>query len=376
MASSLLSKVTGGHMGSSGETATEEETSKYRLLVTAGSAYDLSTHKLVHVNTNTPTIISNAFLTAKISVRVKDYRGLPSSSPSSSPYFDDPVHKHDLYSIAFSFVPKRDLPSADTVWGNDFDHPIRDRIPPGFNTAFRIVKEFIDPGLSCDAYADEPWLYGPSLSCWFGFHIGDVVPEASAGNNNNVSSNSSSSNKNQDEEETFPAPDETHPLTEGSSGTGTSIRNALNLPPNNEKRRKHFLSPTNREAFTFERNRCYQGDFYNPYIDFGNFLLKLPGFSLKVIKYVEGKTHCLRYVFKNRTTGEVYFNVNFWLVWGEQLEWAMEEDAKGSEGDLVRVLLPRGQAQGGAADAAGAAVARPEAQRTASHPSLGLDEVE
>jgi hypothetical protein len=349
---SLLSKVTGGHMGSSGETATEEETQKYRLLVTAGGAYDLKTHKVVHVNTNKVTLIDNEFVTAKISVRVKDYRGLPSSSPSSSPYFEDPLHKHDLYSVAFSFVPKRDLPSLDTVWGNDFDHPIRDRIPPGFNTAFRIVKEFIDPGLSCDAYADEPWLYGPSLSCWFGFRIGDVH-DGGAG------------------QEDFPAPDENHVLTEGADGSGQERREALGLPANNEKRRKHFLSQAHRDEFIFEKGRCYQGDFYNPYIDFGNFLLKLPGFSLKVIKYVEGKTHCLRYVFKNRATNEVYFNVNFFLVWGEQLERALAEDRKGASGDLASVLLPPGQAAK-PQDAA----ARPEAQRTVSHPSLGLDEVE
>jgi hypothetical protein len=263
--------------------------------------------------------------------------------------------------VAFSFVPKLDLPSVDTVWGNDFDHPIRDRIPPGFNTAFRIVKEFIDPGLSCDAYADEPWLYGPSLSCWFGFRIGDVVVAAEDDNDGRGAQG-----------ENFPAPDENHVLTEGADGSGQDLREKLGLPANNEKRRKHFLSQTHREAFTFEKGRCYQGDFYNPYIDFGNFALKLPGFSLKVIKYVQGRTHCLRYVFKNRKTNEVYFNINFFLVWGEQLERVVEEDRKGAEGDIASVLLPPGQKT----QNQDAAAARPEAQRTVSHPDLGLDKVE
>ena len=69
----------------------------------------------------------------------------------------------------------------------------------------------------------------------------------------------------------------------------------------------------------FEKGRLYQGDFFNPYIDFPNFSLKLPGFSLKVLKYIGDKTHCLRYVFKNRETGDLYFNINFTLLWGEQL---------------------------------------------------------
>lgn len=56
------------------------------------------------------------------------------------------------------------------------------------------------------------------------------------------------------------------------------------------------------------------------------FMLKLPGFSLKVIKYVGDKTHCLRYVFKNRQTGDMYFNVNFTLLWGDELQNALKED--------------------------------------------------
>jgi len=288
------------------EAALQAETEKYKLLVTAGPSYDLREHQVVRVNQDAPTIIENDFLTAKIQVCVRGFGGLPTSSPPSSAYFSDPIHERDQYSIAFSFVPKQDLPSVDTVWGNDFDHPIRDRIPPGFNTAFRIVKEFIDPGLSCDAYADEPWLYGPSLSCWFAMRIGD---KTTAGQD-------------------FPAPNNHNVLKEGADGSGEEIRKSLGIPATGDKRRKFFLDNKHREAFVFEKGRCYQGDFYNPYIDFGNFLLKLPGFSLKVIKYVEDKTHCLRYIFKNRTTGEVYFNVNFHLVWGEQLQDALREDGR------------------------------------------------
>ncbi|KAK4623600.1 hypothetical protein CLAFUW4_05329 [Fulvia fulva] len=277
-----------------------QEAEQYRLLVTAGPSYDLKQHKIIHVNTDTPTTIENEFLTVKINVRVRGFRGLPDTSPSTASYLEHPMHQKDQYSLGFSFVPKQDLPSVDTVWGNDLDHPIRDRIPPGFNTAFRIVKEFIDPGLSCDVYADEPWLYGPSLSCWFAFRIGDTYQEG----------------------QDFPAPGV---LSDGSDGSGTAVRERLGIPDNNEKRRKFFLDAKNRESLVFEKGRLYQGDFYNPYLDFANFALKLPGFSLKVIKYIGEKTHCLRYVFKNRETGDIYFNVNFTLLWGEQLRKAQEE---------------------------------------------------
>lgn len=35
------------------------------------------------------------------------------------------MHARDQYSLGFTFVPKQDIPSVDTVWGNDFDHPVR-----------------------------------------------------------------------------------------------------------------------------------------------------------------------------------------------------------------------------------------------------------
>ena len=169
------------------------------------------------------------------------------------------------------------------------------------------MKEFIDPGLSCDAYADEPWLYGPSLSCWFAFRLGEKVEEG----------------------EDFPAPGEENVTREGADGSGQEERERLGLPENNEKRRKYFLDAKNRERFAFQKGRCYEADFFNPYLDFGNCALKLPGFSLNVIKYVDQKSHCLRYVFKNREKGDVYLNVNIALLWDEDLRKAVEADKEG-----------------------------------------------
>ncbi|KAF2753552.1 DUF1769-domain-containing protein [Pseudovirgaria hyperparasitica] len=199
-----------------------------------------------------------------------------------------------------------DLSTTDIVWGNDFDHPVRDRLPPGFNTAFRIVKEFIDPGLSCDAYADKPWLYGPALSCWFRFRIGEVQHTLN--------------------ESPFPCADESHPLEEGADGTGTDTRSAAGMPEDSEKRRKFFLDARNRDKLTFEKDRVYQGDFFNPYLDFSKFALRLPGFSLGVLRYIDDKSHTLRYTCKNNKTGDVYFVVIFKLLFGEELRRALESD--------------------------------------------------
>lgn len=327
MTSYMRSKISQAATSRSGSTGppNSEDAKKYRLLVTAGPSYDLKDHKIVRVNDeSSPTYIENDFIRAKIHVRIRDFRGLPTSCPSTSEYFDDPMHERDQYSLGFSFVPKQDLPSLNTVWGNDLDHPVRDKIPPGFNTAFKIVKEFIDPGLSCDVYADEPWLYGPSLSCWFGLGVGEKIGG----------------------EKDFDAPGV---LIEGGEGSGREVRYKHDLPENNEKRRKFFLDAKNRESFVFEKGRLYQGDFYNPYISFSQYSLKLPGFSLKVLKYIGEKTHCLRYVFKNRETGEVYFNVNFTLLWGQQLEKALKEDEMGKLSAIAGAYVD-GNAVAGAAE--------------------------
>jgi hypothetical protein len=147
----------------------------------------------------------------------------------------------------------------------------------------------------------------------------------------------------QEQQRDIPHSSEEHPLQEGADGSGNEVRKQLGLPENSEKRRKHFLKPENNAAFTFEKDRLYEGDFFNPYIDFSSmykkystknqkakdiaeFSLKLPGFSIKVIKYINDKTHNLRYVFKNNETKEVYFVVVITLLYGEELQQALREE--------------------------------------------------
>ena len=280
------------------------------LRITAGPSYDLCTHQPVFVNTETPTSFENEFMRTTVKVRIRGYDGLPRGSRPYSPYFEHPMHAHDQYSIGFSFVPKRDLESLDVVWGNDFDHPVRDRLPPAplFNAAVKIVKTVIDPGIRCDAYADEPWLYAPAVSTWMIMNIGDKSPEYQHGN--------------------IPYCFEHSPLQEGAEGSGHDVRRLHRLPENNNKRRKHLLNAQNREKFIFEKDRLYQVDFFNPHIDFQKFKLKLPGFSLSVARYINDRTHHLRYVFKNRKTGDLYFVVTFTLLFADDVDRALEDEER------------------------------------------------
>lgn len=284
---------------------------KYLLRVTAGPSYDPSSHQVVAVNSEIPTSIQSPVCSASISVRIQNYHGiqtptsdysltgakyftgLPHGSPSTSSYFSHPPHTHDQYSIGFSFVPHRSINGKSLVFGNDFEHPIRDRIPPGFNAAFRIVKWAIDPGLDGDVYADKPYLYGNALSS---INVLSVGPKAG---------------KEAAEKQSTQSTDNEEAIKEGGFEGGQEVRENLNIPDNAAARQKWFLGGHERlEHWEWEEGRLYKADFFNPYLDFNGrhhphrsgfcnieadiaieFALKLPGFSLKVLGYLGGEDY-------------------------------------------------------------------------------------
>jgi hypothetical protein len=65
-----------------------------------------------------------------------------------------------------------------------------------------------------------------------------------------------------------------------------------------------------------------------------DFSVRLPGFTLHAMKYVEAKNHELRYTLKDMSTGQVYLAVLFSVVLRES-EDQVEGDSQGKheEGD-------------------------------------------
>lgn len=224
---------------------------QYLLRVTAGSSYDTTTHQTVQVNKPTPTHISTAICDAKISVRIQNYRGLPHKSPTTSAYFSHALHLHDQYSIAFTLLPHKSFPGSALVFGNSFDRPIRDRLPPGTSTALRIVKWAIDPGLDGDLYSDTPHLYGNALSSVNILRVGEKVKDG----------------------KDLPEPvGEEKALEEGGDGEGEEWRKSKDVPETGDARKKHFLSKGKTEEWEWEEGRVYECDFFNPYLDFNSAL--------------------------------------------------------------------------------------------------------
>lgn len=310
----------------------------YILQVTAGSEYDITKHQIVPVNTPTPITIDSEHISVSLNVRIAEYRGLPPISPATSPYFSLPPHSKskDQYSIAFEFTPKKSINGNDLVFGNDFDHPIRDRLPPGFGTAFKIVKWVVDPGLDGDVYADQPYLYGPAVSSVNTLHIGSKGSKS--GTSSGTDTPASTNSEYEDAGLIF---------VEGGDEEGLEHRREHGIPDTEAARKKFFLNEENRKAWEWEEGRSYGCDFFNPYLDFNDFALRLPGFTLPIMKYWDGqglrkeppkRSHTLRYVLKNRATNQVLFVVLFTLYLKEDVnENGIVKD--GVEGGKPHALL-------------------------------------
>ena len=134
------------------------------------------------------------------------------------------------------------------------------------------MKWAIDPGLDGDVYADKPYLYGPALSSLNVVRVGEKATRSEgkvdlgeAGNPRKVG------------------------IEEGADGDGEEWRKETGAPADGGQRKKWALTEANRAKWEWEEGRLYAADFFNPYLDFNEFALKLPGFSLGILSYMDGK---------------------------------------------------------------------------------------
>jgi hypothetical protein len=141
------------------------------------------------------------------------------------------------------------------------------------------VKWWIDPGLDGDVYGDEPYLYGALLSSINVLNIGGKGDTAAA----------------QDPQEEKEG--EAVVYEEGAEGDGHDVRTKHNIPAASAQRQKYFLTEGRRKEYEFEAGREHKCDFFNPYLDFNEFKLKI-GYGLppiSIIGHWDGQP--LRYVY-------------------------------------------------------------------------------
>jgi hypothetical protein len=72
---------------------------------------------------------------------------------------------------------------------------------------------------------------------------------------------------------------------EGAEGDGVPVREEHGIPSDAKQRQKHFLNEDKRKKFTFEAGREHKCDFFNPYLDFNEFALKL-GYGMPAISII------------------------------------------------------------------------------------------
>lgn len=190
----------------------------------------------------------------RISVYTNNDKGYPDNSPTTHPIFTHPTHTTDQYALTFSIIFKHPVNGNDLLFGNDFDRPIRNRLPPGFNTALRLVKWSIDPALDGDAYADKPYLFSPALASWNQLSIGERV----AGRTSEVpriggfvvEEGAGRADGRADEDD------------------GGRVRESYGIPGDASARMKFFQNEEERKKFVFEKGRVYWVNFGNPYLAF------------------------------------------------------------------------------------------------------------
>lgn len=80
-----------------------------------------------------------------------------------------------------------------------------------------------------------------------------------------------------------------------------------------EARKKYFLDENHRKAFQFSPEYTYGFDFYNRYLDLGEMRIRLPGFSIDMVKYWD-EGLAIRYVCRSKDASAIFFVVELDLV--------------------------------------------------------------
>jgi hypothetical protein len=102
-------------------------------------------------------------------------------------------------------------------------------------------------------------------------------------------------------------------FTPGSSLEENNTLTKNGTPLSSEARKKYFLDEGHRKAFEFSPEYTYGFDFYNKYLDLGEMRIRLPGFSIDMVKYWD-EGLAIRYVCRSKDSSAIFFVVELDLV--------------------------------------------------------------
>ncbi|KAI1319381.1 hypothetical protein EDD11_004247 [Mortierella claussenii] len=333
----------------------------YRLRVSAGPSADQKDLKVINVNDDaSPTLIESDEFIGQVVVRIKGLDKILGYKEGQeedglklmpdSPWFTKPGGDNNLSSIQISGRFKREWAGDQIVFGNQFEKPLR--LPPFSSVALKFIQ-FIDPGLKADIHSDRPWAFSPLIATMntvnvAGWHIDAATQQK-------VEHQGQDKDKERLENELPPWPspegehivedtnllfeenaahaqedeakkkehehkqeqighhddnnDDREELVETRSGSALT-ESTKNLT--SSARRSHFARELNLTKHKYRPDQVYGFDFFNPYLDFAHFTLKVPGFSVDITKYWDGQP--LTYVIKSQDSSVVFMAIQFELI--------------------------------------------------------------
>lgn len=303
-----------------------------------------------------PLEIDSADFRGRATVRIKSFTGHDPEGvehQSDSPYFNDAYRKGITWSIQLQGRFLKEVSSDDVVFGNEFDKPIRDRLPYGTSLALQFVK-VVDPNMQHDLYSDKPWAYSPFLATMTHINVQRLRGESaeslskasnskddahvdgypafpspvgdSSGKNSIASQNgyivdntavlvSSGEEQGDDGKKKYTLADDYKDIVDSTTFAG------LGWPADEpgakdhealQARKRLFGDAKKRSRVHLTPNDVFSADFCNGFIDFNTLSLSIPfsgGLNFDLKKYWDGQP--VRYTCKNKKTGEVYFVVQF-----------------------------------------------------------------
>ncbi|KAF9339463.1 hypothetical protein BGZ91_005832 [Linnemannia elongata] len=332
-----------------------EAPTRYRLRVSAGPSANPKDLKVIPVNDDAnPTLIESDEFIGQIVVRIRGLdktfgykEGQEQDSlgiiPEST-WFSLPGGDNNLSSVQISGRFKREWPGEQVVFGNQFEKPLR--LPPFSSVALKFIQ-FIDPGLKADIYCDRPWAFSPLIATMntvnvSGWHLdkatqkkveehgqeedkerleNELPPWPSPQGEHIVEDTTllfrpGHYNKEEHEDATSTSEGETaHAHTHGQH---ENKKEELTMAPTQPKvlnasaRRSHFAKEANLVKHRYRPDQVYGFDFFNPYLDFANFTLKVPGFSVDITKYWDGQP--LTYIIKSQDSSVIFMAFQFELI--------------------------------------------------------------
>ncbi|KAG0225963.1 hypothetical protein BGW42_003980 [Actinomortierella wolfii] len=294
----------------------DNDQQQYRLRVSAGSS--LQDLHVLNVNDDAhPFSIDTPDFVGQICVRVNGLSKTMWYEQSlaednftpvpESPWFEG---NNNLSCIQVSGRFKKEHRGDDIVWGNEFERPLK--LPPFSSVAVKF-GQYIDPGLQIDLYSDKPWAFSPLLTTMNTINVSGwnmsvhshertneedkgkaaeraLPPWPSPKGEHLVEDTSLLFKELDDNRSTLTLKeDASDKETDHNSPTAVAAPSTQTASLTAGKRKAYFTSQTNLQNHTFKPDQVYAFDFFNPYIDFVNFTLRLPGFSIDVIKYWDGQ---------------------------------------------------------------------------------------